>query len=339
MSSSSKPRILLLGEIEHEDAEKDWRSLSNLAELVTPKATSRADFIKECESGELDGIVATFRTFSSVTITGRVDTELIQALPKSLKYICHNGAGYDQIDVPDCTAHGIHVSNVPTAVDDATADTGIFLLIGALRGFNVPLLNLRKGEFRGKSAPALGHDPEGKLLGILGMGGIGRNMAKKLRAFGMEVQYYNRKKLSVDLEAGAKYVEFEELLKTSDVISLNLPLSPKTRHIISTPQFKLMKPGVIIINTARGAVMDEAALVSALDNGTVASVGLDVYENEPEIHPGLMSNDKVMLLPHMGTATVETQTAMEKWNISNVRMALEEGRLRSPVPEQSDMQD
>ena len=100
-----------------------------------------------------------------------------------------------------------------------------------------------------------------------------------------------------------------------------------------------MKPGVIIINTARGAVMDEAALVSALDNGTVASVGLDVYENEPEIHPGLMSNDKVMLLPHMGTATVETQTAMEKWNISNVRMALEEGRLRSPVPEQSDMQD
>ena len=117
------------------------------------------------------------------------------------------------------------MSNVPTAVDDATADTGIFLLIGALRGFNVPLLNLRKGEFRGKSAPALGHDPEGKLLGILGMGGIGRNMAKKLRAFGMEVQYYNRKKLSVDLEAGAKYVEFEELLKTSDVISLNLPLS------------------------------------------------------------------------------------------------------------------
>ena len=98
-----------------------------------------------------------------------------------------------------------------------------------------------------------------------------------------------------------------------------------------------MKPGVVIVNTARGAVMDEAALVAALDDGTVASVGLDVYENEPEIHPGLVSNDKVLLLPHMGTYTVETQTDMEKWNISNVRMALQEGKLRSPVPEQKDM--
>ena len=98
-----------------------------------------------------------------------------------------------------------------------------------------------------------------------------------------------------------------------------------------------MKPGIVIVNTARGAVMDEAALVKALDDGTVASVGLDVYENEPEIHPGLVSNDKVLLLPHMGTYTMETQTAMEKWNISNVRMALQEGKLRSPVPEQKDM--
>lgn len=107
--------------------------------------------------------------------------------------------------------------------------------------------------------------------------------------------------------------------------------------MISTPQFRLMKPGVVIINTARGAVMDEAALVAALDNGTVASVGLDVYENEPQIHPGLIKNENVMLMPHMGTYTVETQTAMEQWNVSNVRMALEEGRLRSPVGEQRDM--
>jgi len=135
------------------------------------------------------------------------------------------GAGYDQIDVPVCTAHNIRVSNVPTAVDDATADTAVFLTLGALRGFNLPLINLRKGLFRGETPPPLGHDPQGKVLGILGMGGIGRNMAKKLRAFGMSVQYYNRNKLSEDLEDGAKYVEFEELLKTSDVISLNLPLN------------------------------------------------------------------------------------------------------------------
>jgi lactate dehydrogenase-like 2-hydroxyacid dehydrogenase len=135
------------------------------------------------------------------------------------------GAGYDQIDVPVCTVHNIRVSNVPTAVDDATADTGVFLTLGALRGFNLPLTNLRKGLFRGKTPPPLGHDPQGKVLGILGMGGIGRNMAKKLRAFGMSVQYHNRNKLSEEMEDGAKYVGFEELLKTSDVISLNLPLN------------------------------------------------------------------------------------------------------------------
>ena len=120
---------------------------------------------------------------------------------------------------------------MPTAVDDATADTGVFLTIGALRGFNLPLVNLRKKQFRGATTPSLGHDPEGKVLGVLGMGGIGRNMARKLRAFGMSVQYYNRKKLSDELADGAKYVEFEELLKTSDVISLNLPLN--VSHLVS----------------------------------------------------------------------------------------------------------
>ena len=135
------------------------------------------------------------------------------------------GAGYDQIDIPPCTAHHIHVSNVPTAVDTATADTALFLLLGALRGFNLPLQNLRAGSWRGDPAPPLGHDPEGKVLGILGMGGIGRNLKKKVEALGMKVQYHNRKKLDEELSEGAKYVGFEELLGTSDVISLNLPLN------------------------------------------------------------------------------------------------------------------
>lgn len=146
------------------------------------------------------------------------------------------GAGYDQIDVPICTEHGIRISNVPTAVDDATADTGVFLALGAIRGYNIALINLRKNEFRGTTAPPLGHDPEGKILGILGMGGIGRNMARKLRAFGMSVQYYNRNKLSEELADGAKYVPFDELLKTSDVISLNIPLNvrPPSRSLLSS---------------------------------------------------------------------------------------------------------
>ncbi|MCJ1335974.1 hypothetical protein MMC09_001248 [Bachmanniomyces sp. S44760] len=336
-SSSSKPKVLLLGTIDHEPAQRDWSSLSSIAELLEPKATNRATFIEECQSGKLDGTVAIYRTFQSVSITGRFDEELLSVLPKGVRFVCHNGAGYDQIDVPACTKHGIHVSNVPTAVDDATADTAVFLILGALRNFNHSMQALRKSAWRGDPPPPLGHDPEGKVLGILGMGGIGRNLKKKMEAFGMKVQYFNRKPLSEELSGGAKYVGFEELLKTSDVLSLNLPLNPQTRHLISHNEFDLMKPTCVIINTARGAIMDESALVEALDAGKIASVGLDVFEEEPQIHPGLVRNDRVTLLPHMGTWTEETQTQMEHWNIANVRDALEKGRLKSPVGEQVDM--
>ena len=136
-----------------------------------------------------------------------------------------SGAGYDQIDVAACSKRGIFVSHVPGAVDDATADTGVFLALGALRGFSYPLLSLRRGKWRGDPAPGLGHDPEGKILGILGMGGIGKNMSKKLQAFGMKVIYHNRTKLDELQEGGATYVSFDELLAQSDVLSLNVPLN------------------------------------------------------------------------------------------------------------------
>ncbi len=135
------------------------------------------------------------------------------------------GAGYDQVDVSACTARGIRVSHVPTAVDDATADTNMFLILGALRGFNAGMCALRESQWRGNPLPRLGHDPQGKTLGILGMGGIGRNVRDKALAFGMTVQYHNRKKLNEEVAGRATYVEFDELLSTSDVISLNLPLN------------------------------------------------------------------------------------------------------------------
>ncbi|PYI12482.1 hypothetical protein BO78DRAFT_392329 [Aspergillus sclerotiicarbonarius CBS 121057] len=337
-SSDPKPKVLLLGDIIH--AHNTWSSLSTIADLIRPTATNRTEFIQECQSGQLDGVVAAYRTFDSVRITGLVDEELVNALPKSLVFLAHCGAGYDQIDPHACssrTPSPIRISNVPTAVDDATADVNMFLILGALRNFNYGMHALREGNWRGKPAPVLGHDPQGKVLGILGMGGIGRNLKKKAEAFGMKVVYHNRRELSEELADGAKYVGFEELLKESDVISLNLPLNKHTRHIISTAEFEKMKDGVVIVNTARGAVMDEAALVQALDNGKVYSAGLDVFEEEPKVHPGLVSNPKVLLVPHMGTWTVETQTAMEEWAIENVRLALETGKLKSPVPEQADL--
>ncbi|KAI9050917.1 hypothetical protein LZ554_005029 [Drepanopeziza brunnea f. sp. 'monogermtubi'] len=332
----SKPTVLLLGKIDH--AHEQWStSIESIATVLVPKARSRPEFIEECKSGAFDAVVAAYRTFGSVVVTGLIDEELVAALPKRLKFICHNGAGYDQIDIHACTQKGIRVSNVPTAVDDATADTNMFLILGALRGFNTSMLALREGHFKGSTPPPLGHDPQFKVLGILGMGGIGRNLMKKAAVFGMSTQYHNRTQLSEELSGGAKYVSFEELLKTSDVLSLNLPLNKQTRHIISTREFALMKPGVVIVNTARGAVMDEDALVKALEEGQVWSCGLDVYEEEPKVHPGLVANPNVMLLPHMGTWTVETQTKMEVWCLDNLRMAVLEGKLVSPVSEQKDM--
>ncbi|KAL8650027.1 MAG: hypothetical protein Q9226_005319 [Calogaya cf. arnoldii] len=171
------------------------------------------------------------------------------------------------------------------------------------------------------------------------MGGIGRNLAAKAAALGMSIIYHNRRKLPASEEGGAKYVTFEQLLGESDVVSLNLPLNEKTKGMVGKVEFEKMKKGAVVVNTARGGVIDEAALVEALNTGQISSCGLDVYENEPQIHPGLMDNPKVMLLPHMGTWTEETQTEMELWNIENVRSALETGKLKSPVGEQADMSD
>jgi glyoxylate reductase len=182
-------------------------------------------------------------------------------------------------------------------------------MLGALRRIHIPYTAIRSRNWRGPS-PQLGYDPQRKILGILGMGGIGREVAARARAFGMEIQYYNRSRLSPDLEKGAKYVSFEELLRTSDVLSLNCSLRKETVGIIGRKEFATMKKGVIIVNTARGKLIDEQALVDALDEGKVFSAGLDVYEEEPKVHEGLLNNPNVVLLPHIGTATKETQVSL-----------------------------
>ncbi|KAL9624817.1 MAG: hypothetical protein Q9160_000863 [Pyrenula sp. 1 TL-2023] len=344
---AAKPKILLLGEIDQSEllyrtestAHESWTKLSDIADLVTSPARNRAEFIQECKDGKLDGVVAAYRTFQSIEQTGRFDQELCEVLPKSWRWLGHNGAGYDQIDPSACSAREppLFVANCPGATEDATADTAVFLIIGTLRNFNPSMAGLRRHQWKGIPAPNLGHDPQGKVLGILGMGGIGKNLKKKMEAFGMTCIYHNRRELSPELSGGANYVSFEELLRQSDVLSLNVPLNPNTRHIISTPQFKLMKPSSIIINTARGAVIDEAALVSALNDRLISAAGLDVFEEEPKIHPGLVENERVLLLPHMGTWTSETQTKMEELVIRNIRNAVEGKGLLNPVPEQQDL--
>ncbi|KAK7513357.1 uncharacterized protein IWZ02DRAFT_461078 [Phyllosticta citriasiana] len=331
---SSGKQALLIGDLVH--ARREWEELNSLVGLLEFPEGTRDDFLSNLRAGKYDNVVAIYRSNDSTKFTGPFDAELIQALPNSLKYICHNGAGYDNIDVGACSSKGISVANTPVAVNDATADIAIFLLLGALRRVTIPFTAVRQGQWRGSSF-RIGHDPRQKTLGILGMGGIGRAVGVRAAAFGMKIQYHNRSRLSPELEAAggnATYVSFEELVRTSDVISVNLSLTPATRHILGPKEFSSMKDGVVIVNTARGPVIDEAALVEALDNGKVYSAGLDVFEEEPKIHPGLMKNENVVLLPHIGTATIETQRDMELLVLENLKLAVEEGKLKTQVPEQ-----
>ncbi|KAK4693653.1 glyoxylate reductase, partial [Lecanoromycetidae sp. Uapishka_2] len=265
-------------------------------------------------------------------ITGRFDQELVDVLPSSLKFVSHNGAGYDSIDAAACAARGISVSNTPGAVDACSADTAIFLILGALRRIHIPYTAIRAGKWRGRMG--LTHEPEGKTLGILGMGGIGTAVARRAQPFGLHVQYHNRSCVPEQQNmVGAKYVSFEELLETSDIISVHLPLNASTYGLISYPEFAKMKDGVVLVNTARGPIVNEDALVEALESGKMWGAGLDVHEHEPEVHSGLIENENCVLLPHVGTATVETQRKMEVLVVENVRSALERGCLLTPVQE------
>lgn len=335
MPSIEKPRVLRIGPISH--AEEEWRALGELAELLElPADADREGFKRECASGAYKDITAIYRV-NSTSQTGRFDDELVASLPRSLKFICHNGAGYDNVDPAALLGRKILFSNTSGVVDAPTADVAFFLMLGCFRNLYKAMHNLRAGAWRGDFG--LGHDPEGKTLGILGMGGIGRALAHRAQAFDMRVIYHNRHRLPADQEAGAEYVSFDDLLAQADCLSLNLPLSPATRHIISDAELAKCKRGVVVVNTARGPILDEAALVRALQSGQVGKAGLDVFEDEPEIHPGLLDNEKVLLLPHVGTATVESQYNMELLTIDNLKSALTTGRLPSLIPELDEISD
>lgn len=248
--------------------------------------------------------------------------------------MCHNGAGYDQIDVDAASKHGITVTYAPDPVTAATADLTMFLILGALRQLKSGILAIQAGKF--KQGVGFGHDPQGKILGILGMGRIGRAVIQRARPFGFVSVYHNRKELPAKQAYGVPYVSFDELLSKSDIISIHVPLSKSTKHLLGEVQISKMKPGVVIVNTARGAIIDEAALAHALQNGHVAAVGLDVYENEPMVHEDLISNDRALLIPHLGTHTTETLAKMEACALENVRRGLCGETLLTVVPEQCD---
>ena len=252
-------------------------------------------------------------------LTERVDEELLAAAPK-LKIAANVAVGFDNIDVPACTKRRVAVTNTPGVLDETTADFAWTLLMAVARRVGEGEQLARSGQWKGWDLDQLcGTDVWGKTLGILGFGRIGRGVARRAGGFLMKVIYHDavRAPEALEKELHAEYREFDRLLAESDFVSVHVPLLAETRRLLSTAQFSRMKPTAFVINTSRGPVVDEAALVQALEGGKIAGAALDVFENEPAIHPGL-KRPNVVLAPHIASASIETRTKMACMAAENV---------------------
>jgi glyoxylate reductase len=253
-----------------------------------------------------------------------IDAGVIESNPR-LKVIANYAVGTNNIDLKTASSRGIQVTNTPGVLTNATADLTWSLILSLARRVLEGDRLVRSGRWTGWNPTLLlGTDLTGKILGIIGMGRIGQTVARRAVGFGMRLIYHNRRRLPVRLEKelDASYRPLSRLLTTADIISLHLPLTPETRHLIGRRALDRMKSTAILINTARGPVVDEIALVGALKRGKIAGAGLDVFEDEPAVQMGLLSLPNVVLLPHLGSATVETRTKMGFMVVENIQAAL-----------------
>jgi glyoxylate reductase len=257
------------------------------------------------------------------TIGDAIDAGLIGQAGDRLKLIANYGAGVDHIDVATARQRGILVSNTPGVVTEDTADMVMALILSVTRRIPQGLALMQSGEWQGWSPMAnLGGRIGGKRLGILGMGRIGQAVARRARAFGMQVHYNNRKRLRPEVEAELEatwWESLDQMVARMDILSVNCPHTPSTFHLLNARRIKLMKPSAVIVNTSRGEVIDENALTRALRAGEIAAAGLDVYEHGHDINPRLRDLPNVVLLPHMGSATLEGRVEMGEKVIINIK--------------------
>ena len=246
-------------------------------------------------------------------LTTKVDRSFLDAAGSQLKVVSNVAVGYNNIDVAECRQRGVIATNTPGVLTDATADIAMALILMVTRRLGEGERIIRsKQPWQWGMFMLLGTGLQGRRLGIVGMGAIGQALARRATAFGMTVAYTNRSAVTPEIEAelGAERLDLDELLATSDVVTVNCPYSSETHHLIGAEQFELMRSTAFLVNTARGPIVDEAALVEALRSGAIAGAGLDVYEHEPMLEPGLNDLDNAVLIPHLGSATVETRAAM-----------------------------
>jgi len=257
------------------------------------------------------------------TVTDRIDADILSAAGERLKLIANFGAGIDHIDLSAARAKNIMVSNTPGVFTEDTADMTMALILSVPRRLAEGEKLMRSGQWAGWAPSAmLGHRVGGKLLGIVGMGRIGLAVARRARAFGLSIHYHNRRRLpeAVEAELGASWhASVDTLLRIADIVTLHCPHTPNTHELISAARIAAMKPTAYLINTARGEVVDEDALINALTHRSIAGAGLDVYNHEPAVDARLLALDNVVLLPHLGSATVEGREASGERVIANIR--------------------
>ena len=278
---------------------------------------------RDLDSAELDRMAEGASGIVSM-LSNKINREFLAAHPQ-LKVVANYAVGYNNIDLEAAKEHGVTVTNTPGVLTEATADVAWALIMSCARKV-VPCDRFtRSGKFDGWAPELfLGTDVHGATLGIVGMGRIGMAAARRGLGFGMKILYYSRTaKPEAEKELGAERVDLETLLRQSDFVSLHCPLTPETTYLLDEPHLAMMKKTAILVNTARGPVVDESALVKMLKNGKIAGAGFDVYEHEPELSPGLTELDSVVLLPHIGSGTTATRRKMAEMAVENVRAVLD----------------
>jgi len=283
---------------------------------------SQTDLIKY--SNDCDGILS--------SLTEKIDSNVIEKLSDKVKIISNFAVGYGNIDIVAAKKRNIIVTNTPDVLTDATAEIAMLILLGAARRAKEGIKWANKKNWKWSADFLMGKQLTGARLGILGMGRIGRAVANIGRSFGMIIHYHNRTQLEKNLEKGAIYHNsLEGLLSVSDFFSINCPATKETRHIINKETLKCFPDGAVLSNSARGDMIDDNAMVEALKNGKIYSLGIDVYNGEPDINPDYLSLPNVFVLPHLGSATISTRTAMGNLAVSNLEEFFKTGKCRNTV--------
>lgn len=299
-----------------------------LEEAVAPLQVQHTVQMHEPERDPTEDYLIEIAQEADALITTVADpvTERVLAACPELQIVAQYAVGFDNIDLEAARRHEVIVTHTPGALTETTADFTWALLLALARKVRKADQYVRDGQFaRWETTLLLGTELNGKTMGIVGLGRIGQAVARRALGFGMEVTYYNRSQANptVERQTNARPVSFDALLAESDVISLHCPLNDDSYHLMDAAAFQQMKPSALLVNTARGAVIDEAALVEALNEGALAGAALDVFEEEPAVHPGLVEHDRAVLAPHLGSATVEARTRMGRMCCEAIRAVFE----------------